>query len=53
MWRWYVEVVFLVLVCFAAGAAVAALVMARLLPAASVDEPAPAAPAAPATGSGS
>ena len=24
MWRWYVEVAFLVLVCFAAGAALAA-----------------------------
>jgi hypothetical protein len=55
MWRWYVEVAFLVLVCFAAGAAVAAVVLARLLPAPSdVDEPATAAPGAgPATGSGS
>lgn len=51
MWRWYVEVAFLVLVCFAAGAALAALLMARLLPAATVvDEPTTP---APATGSGS
>ncbi|QIK66103.1 hypothetical protein G7072_06875 [Nocardioides sp. HDW12B] len=35
MWRWYVEVAFLVVLCFAAGAAVAALVIARVLPQAS------------------
>ena len=35
MWRWYVEVAFLVVLCFGAGAAVAALVLARVLPQAS------------------
>lgn len=35
MWRWYVEVALLVLLCFGSGAAVAALVLARVLPQAS------------------
>lgn len=35
MWRWYVEVAFLVVLCFGLGAAVASLVLARLLPSAS------------------
>lgn len=44
MWRWYVEVAFLVVLCFGIGAAVASLVLARLLP--------PASPTAPATDPG-
>ena len=53
MWRWYVEVAFLVLVCFAAGAALTALLLARLLPAAAdgTDGPATAVPG-PGTGTG-
>ncbi len=50
MWRWYVEVAFLVMLCFGLGAAVAALVLTRLLPKAtpSPDSSAAAAPATPA-----
>ncbi len=48
MWRWYVEVAFLVVLCFGAGAAVAALVLARVLPQAS----SPSSPSAPSEAPG-
>lgn len=51
MWRWYVEAAFLVLLCFAVGASIAAVVLARLLPAPSdaggTSAAAPATPTAP------
>ena len=52
MWRWYVEVGFLVLVCFAAGAALAAILMARFLPSPAERSETPA-DASPGPGSGS
>ena len=42
MWRWYVEVAFLAVLCFGIGAAVAALVLARVLPPASPSSSDPA-----------